>query len=229
MADPALGVGVLVATIGLADSINPTTVGPATALAIQEDGARRTAAFTAGVAIVSFLGGAILVAGPGQALLASIPHPSSTLKEIGEVALGVLLLGLAVASVVGRRKIARTISGPAEPRARQPGRAGRGGAFALGAGIMVVELPTAFPYFGAVAAIVGTHDALPKQLLLVAIFNLAFVAPLLAIVALREAAGERAVERLTAVRETVARHAGVTLAAVLGAGGLVLIVLGLTR
>ena len=52
MADPALGVGALVAGIGFADSLNPTTIAPAVALGIHDDGARRAAAFTAGVAAV---------------------------------------------------------------------------------------------------------------------------------------------------------------------------------
>src|SRR4051794_9526471 len=103
MADATLAVGGLVATIGFADSINPTTVAPSMALAIQEDGARRAAAFAGGVLLVSLLGGAVMVAGPGEAIMAALPHPGAALKQVGELALGLILLVLAVLAWLGRR------------------------------------------------------------------------------------------------------------------------------
>jgi cytochrome c biogenesis protein CcdA len=222
--DPTLAAGAVVLAIGLADSVNPSTVAPAIALAVREGGARQAAVFTLGVATVSLLGGAVLVAGPGQAILAAIPHPGAEFKKTAEIGVGALLLALAAAAWIGRHRIARRVSDAGERRVRG---AGLAAAFGLGAGIMAVELPTAFPYFGAIAAIVGTGASLPAQLLLVVVFNVAFVLPLLAIVAVRLIAGDRAAARLERLRSWLARHAGTALGVVLGAGGVALLAFGL--
>ena len=221
MSDAAFGVGVFVFMVGLADSANPSTVAPAMALAIQEKGARRAAAFTAGVAAVSVVCGVVLVAGPGEALISAIPHPGSLAKHIGEVVLGAVLIGLAVAAWMGRHRLARSL-------AEDSGKNVRGSAaLALGAGIMAVELPTAFPYFAAIVAIIGTHTPLPERIFLVLVFNLAFVVPLLAIVGLRIVAGDGAAERLGRLRAWLASRAGVILAVLLGIGGVALLVVGI--
>jgi cytochrome c biogenesis protein CcdA len=209
MADSTLAIAGLVVTIGLADSLNPSTIGPATALAIQPDGARRAAAFTAGVAAVSLAAGLVLVAGPGEAIMAALPHPSHRLRSIAELALGLVLLALALAAWLGRHRLARALAAPEEGRTR---RAGLAAPLGLGAAIMAVELPTAFPYFGALAAIVGSKAPLLTQLLLVAV---------------RIAAGERGGERLERFRLVLARYAGIVLAGLLAVAGLVLVALGL--
>ena len=53
----------------------------------------------------------------------------------------------------------------------------------LGATITAVELPTAFPYFAAIAAIVGSGVGPARQVILLLLFNVCFVLPLLVIVA----------------------------------------------
>jgi cytochrome c biogenesis protein CcdA len=226
MSEPLLATGALVVTIALADSLNPSTVAPAVALAIQEHGARRAAAFTAGVGLVSLAGGLVLVAGPGEAILAAVPHPGESVKHVGEVLFGVVLLVLAGLAWAGRHRLARSLS-QSDEEDREKRRSGLGAVFGLGAGIMALELPTAFPYFAAIAAIVGTGAPVGSQLLLVVLFNLVFVAPLLAIVAVRAIAGDRATDKLARLRDGVARHAGMVLAVVLSAGGLALIAVGL--
>ena len=52
----------------------------------------------------------------------------------------------------------------------------------LGATITAVELPTAFPYFAAIAAIVGAGTRARARVVLLVMFNLCFVLPLIAIV-----------------------------------------------
>ena len=226
MSAPLLATGGLVATIGLADAVNPSTVGPAMALAIQEDGARRTFAFAAGVAFVSFVAGAVLVAGPGEAIMHAIPHPSKLVREVSEEVLGVVLLGLAVLAWLGRHRLARTIS---EAGGHRAGGAGLGAAFGLGAAIMAIELPTAFAYFGAIGAIIATRATVPGQLLLVLLFNFVVVAPVLAIAVIRRIAGDGASETIERLRDRFARFAGPVLAALLGAAGVALVVVGLAE
>lgn len=155
--------------------------------------------------------------------MAALPHPGALVKELGEKVLGVLLLALAAIAWIGRLRLARSLE---EPSGRSARGAGAAAAFVLGVGIMAVEFPTAFPYFGAVAAIIGSRISLVGQMLLIVLFNLAFVLPLLAILALRAAAGERAAARLAGLRRGIARLAGATLAVLFGTGGLALIAVG---
>ena len=61
-----LRVTILVITIGLADSLNPTTIAPALYLAAGRDARKQAMQFTAAVFAVYLLGGLIIAVGPGQ-------------------------------------------------------------------------------------------------------------------------------------------------------------------
>lgn len=217
----------LVVSIGLADSLNPSTIAPALVLATGPNARSRIAAFTAGVFSVSLVAGLLLVLGPGQLLLDALPHPSRHTKHLLEAGGGAVLLVLSVALWVGREHVARRF---AEGGAQRRGTGGTASAFVLGAGIMAVELPTAFPYFAAIAAIVGSGFSVGAQALMVVVFNVVFVLPLLAIVAIRTLAGERANAELEALRSWLRRRAAALLAGlvtVLGAACLAIGVVGL--
>lgn len=98
----------------------------------------------------------------------------------------------------------------------------------LGATITIVELPTAFPYFAVIAAIVGSGLGPVRQLTLLLIFNVCFVLPLLAIVAVLTFGGERTDRLLAAGRDFLQRRWPVVLSAVAVVAGLVVIALGIT-
>ena len=109
---------------------------------------------------------------------------------------------------------------------------GAQGAAGLGAGIILAELPTAVPYFAALAAIVGSSATLAVQFALVALFNVAFVLPLLAILAVRVLAGPRSERLLELARGALDSYLGVVLpfaVALLAAALLVVGVLGIVR
>src|SRR5713101_5736036 len=126
----------LVASIAAADSLNPSTLGPALLFALGARARRDVAAFTAGVFAVSTTGGLFLALGPGRALLHLLSKPKPHTVHLIELAAGAAVLWLT------RRRVAARLA-----HAKQ--RTGRS-ALLLGAGIMAVELPTAFPYFAAV-------------------------------------------------------------------------------
>jgi cytochrome c biogenesis protein CcdA len=220
-----LTVAVLVASIGLADSINPSTVGPALLLATGRRAVLELASFILGVFAVSVAAGLAVVLGPGQVLLDSLPHPSPWEKHVAELVGGAALLVLALVLWLRRQDLARRLvsSGSGEGEARRS-------ALALGAGLMAVELPTALPYFAALAAILTSRASLAGRGALVVLFNLAFVAPLLAILALRALAGERASEQLERAGSWLRGRAVAVVAillALVGAGALVVGLLGL--
>src|SRR5881227_1143865 len=123
---PQLGLTLLVASVALADSINPSTVVPALYLAGAPRG-RGLATYTFGVFVVYLAGGLVLVLGPGPTLIRAL-HDAGPRFEYGvETIAGVVALGAAVV-------LARSRSRPAgsDPKPRRF--TSRGSAFALGAG-----------------------------------------------------------------------------------------------
>ena len=190
----------IVISIGLADSLNPTTIAPALYLASGARPREHVARFTAGVFLVYFLGGAAILLGPGQLLLSIIPHPDAAGRDGLAVGVGVVLL--IVGGLIwrhrerlGEREVPRFVR---EPQGRS--------STLLGAMIMAVELPTAFPYFAAIAAIVGSGAGVLRQLMLLLLFNACFVLPLLGILATLWVAPDRAQERLSRARLFLHRH-----------------------
>lgn len=174
----------LVLSVGLADSLNPSTVGPALYLAASGKRVLKVTQFTLGVFGVNLLAGVLLTIGPGRLLLSLVPHPRGTVKHIIELVAGLVLLVAAVALWQSRRNL----SSRQLPMSSSAG----GSALVAGASIAAVELPTAAPYFAAIAAIVASSATLVQELLLLVLFNVVFVLPLLAIIAVLLLAGQRA-------------------------------------
>jgi cytochrome c biogenesis protein CcdA len=210
----------LAISIGLADSLNPSTIVPALYLATGEHPRERVIEFTVGVFAVYFVGGAAIALGPGQLLLSLVPHPSHTTRYVIEVVVGVGILIAGVLLWYHRGRL-----GEREPPDISAG--GRG-TWLLGATITIVELPTAFPYFAVIAAIVGSDLSPVRQLFLLLIFNVCFVSPQLAIVAVLTLGGERTDRLLAAGRDFLQRRWPVVLSVVAVIAGLVVIALGIT-
>src|ERR687883_10768 len=87
-----LGLLLVVASIAVFDSLNPSTIGPALYLATTRRGPRTVGAFALGVFVVSFAGGLVLALGPGQLLLSLVPRPKPTTKHLIELAAGAIVL-----------------------------------------------------------------------------------------------------------------------------------------
>src|SRR5689334_1899474 len=102
-----------------------------------------------GVGLTSTLFGIVFVAGPGQLILGILPHPNENAKHLLEAIGGLALIGLAVVLWKGGESLTDRI-----PTGES---AGRRSSFAVGAAIMAVELPTALPYFAALAPIIGSN------------------------------------------------------------------------
>jgi cytochrome c biogenesis protein CcdA len=197
----------IVLAVGLADSLNPSTVGPAVYLATAPRPVARVALFTLGVFAVNVAAGIALALGPGMLLVHIVPRPDRTVRHALELAAGLVLMAIAVAMWAARRRLAAH---------ELPMREGGGGsALALGASIAAVELPTAAPYLGVIATIVAQRPSVPQTIALLALFCAAFVAPLLAILAVLLVAGDRAAPGLARGGAWLQRHWPVVLAALL--------------
>jgi cytochrome c biogenesis protein CcdA len=213
----------IVISIGLADSVNPTTLAPALVLATGEDGTGRhdVSRFTMGVFGVYLLGGLLIALGPGELVLDLVPKPSRHTGEILEVIAGAVLL--AAAGLLWRHRVAL-----AEKQLTTMRGSNRRGGMILGATITAVELPTAFPYFAAIAAVVGSGQPVGDQVLLLLLYNVCFIAPLIGIYATLALAGDGAEAYLARGRAVLQRHWPMVLAVVALLAGAFTIVLGAT-
>jgi cytochrome c biogenesis protein CcdA len=172
----------LVVSIGAADALNPSTLAPALFFAVGPRARRDVAGFTLGVFAVSLAGGLALTFGPGQALLTRVSKPSPHTVHLIELIAGGAALPAAAALWHARAHFAARLA-RAQPGSRS--------ALLLGAGIMAVELPTAVPYFAAIAAIVESGHSDSTQIFLLLLYNAAFIVPLVLLLLILALAGVR--------------------------------------
>jgi len=210
----------IVISIGLADSLNPSTIGPALYMATGERARDRVAEFTFAVFAVYFLGGAAIAVGAGTLARGLLPHPRHHITNIIEMAVGVALIAGAALLWRHRRRLVHRDPPDFDPHGRS--------SWVLGASITAVELPTAFPYFAAIAAIVGADLDAVRDLILLLLFNVCFVLPLLLIVGTLTFAPENAERVLSVARAFLQRHWPTVLAGLAFAAGLFVVLLGVT-
>jgi cytochrome c biogenesis protein CcdA len=213
-----LEVTLVVTSLAVADSVNPVTIAVALYLASTDSSRSRLAAFAAGVFGVYALGGAVLILGPGQLLDAAATSSETGGFHIASILLGALLL-------IGALVLFRSIRQSAQA-APAVGQLSARWALALGAAVTALDLPTAFPYFAALAAILGSGVATSSQLALLAAFNVIYVLPLALILAVRMLTGERCDPMLARARQMIDRVAPKLLVALTAATGGGLLVRG---
>jgi cytochrome c biogenesis protein CcdA len=213
-----LHTAIVVLLIGLGDSLSPTILGGAMYLATVSHPRRAIAEFMIGVLAVNVLAGLLIVLGPGELLLAIVPKPKPLTKHIIELVAGACLISLAVGLWSGRRTLGRSTP---------PGFTGRGrSGLALGAGVAAVELPTALPYFAAIAVIVGSGAALVGKVVLLGVYNIAFVVPVAGILVSLVVLGDAATQPLARANRWVLAHWPHVLAALAMVLGTVVALLG---
>jgi cytochrome c biogenesis protein CcdA len=216
-----LRVAGVTASVGLADSLNPSTVGPALYLATAGRRLLRVTQFTLGVFSVNFVAGVVLTIGPGRLLLGLVPHPRGTVRHVIELVAGVVLVIAAAALWRQRRALAKR-----ELPMSASSSGGGASALVTGMSIAAVELPTAAPYFAVIAGIVASSANLPQEIGLLALYNVCFVLPLLAIIAVLVFAGEQADPWLQKGGAWLQRRWPVVLAVLLLVVGSALTILG---
>lgn len=208
----------LVAAVAAADSLNPSTLAPALYFGIGPHGRRDVATFTLGVFAVSLAGGLVLTFGPGQALLTRVSKPSPHTVHLIELVAGGAALPAAAVLWRVRAHVAARLSAGKQTSDRA--------AWLLGAGIMAVELPTAVPYFAAIAAIVASGHGDTTQIGFLLFYNVVFVAPLVTLFAVLALAGERGAAVASRARLQLDRWAPRVAPAAFGVASAVLLTLG---
>ena len=150
--------------------------------------------------------------------MAFVPHPGERARHLLELCVGVGLLIAACLLWLARRRIARGVS-------RSERRIDRS-SFLIGSGIMAIEIPTAFPYFAAMAVVVASGKPLIAQIALMLLFDLLFALPLLLVLAVRLLPGATSEALLVRVRSGLEERLASMLPICVLAAGSVLIWLG---
>jgi cytochrome c biogenesis protein CcdA len=207
----------LVVSIGAADALNPSTLAPALFFAVGPHARRDVAGFALGVFAVSLAGGLVLTFGPGLALLNLVSKPSPHTVHVVELVAGGAALPAAALLWHARAHFAQRLA-RTQPSSRS--------ALLLGAGIMAVELPTAVPYFAAIAAIVESGRSDSTQIVLLVLYNAAFVAPLVLLLVILAVAGARGTQIAARARVQLDRWAPRIAPAALVVASVVLLTLG---
>ena len=210
----------IVVSIGLADSMNPSTIAPGLYLALGERARSSLIEFTLAVFVTNFAGGAVIALGPGQVVLHLVPHPHPTAKYILETIAGVVMLIGAVVLWVKRRSLRQR-------ELPSPSAEGKS-AILLGLTISAIELPTAFPYFAAIAAIVGSGLGPLRQLIALGLYNVAFVLPLILMIIVLEVAGDNAKAAIETARDWLQKHWPTLVAVLALVAGVFVTLLGVT-
>jgi cytochrome c biogenesis protein CcdA len=210
----------IVISIGLADSLNPTTIAPALYLASGERARGRVLEFTVAVFAVYLVGGLVIALGPGHLLIGLIPHPHHRAAYVIETIAGAMLLAGAALLWRHRGRLAEKSPPEFDPAGRS--------SWVLGVTITAIELPTAFPYFAAIASVVGADLDAASSALLILVFNVCFILPLLGILLTLTLAGDQAVPRLARGRTFLHDNWPIILSVVGLLVGAFVIVLGVT-
>ena len=184
---------ITVIAIALPDCINPTLIGGELFVATGPQPKRRTLEFTLAAWTVTFLFGLALALGLGDLILSFVPKPGPVVKYALVTAAGLVLV-LGGAGVWIRRR-SLVSSEPANDQDKS-----RGSAVLIGAGVAGLELATAFPYFAAIALIVGSGVSAASKLSLLVLYCVVYTLPLIAIAIICAVMGDRA--------ETILRPAG---------------------
>ena len=218
-----LALAFAVVAIAVPDSLNPTLIVADVFLTLGAHPVRRSLMFTIAAFVVTLAGGLAIALGLGDLIRSLLPKLSRTAKYDVIIAVGVLVM--CGGAVLWWRRDALA-SEPSASR-REPGEGGS--AVLLGAGIAGVELLTAFPYFAAIAMILGASVSAAGKVFLLVLYNVIYVLPLIAIVVVRAIMGEKGAQLLVPVSDWIETHWPVVAAPIAAAAGAALTVYGIVQ
>jgi cytochrome c biogenesis protein CcdA len=217
-----LKLAVAVVAIALPDCINPSLIGGELLVATGAHPRWRTAVFTLAAWAVTFVFGLAFAVGLGDLILSFLPKPDATLKYSLITAAGLVLVVGGILVWIRRKALAS--SKPTEKR-----RTSHGSAALMGAGIAGLELLTAFPYFAAIAMIVGSGVSNAAKLSLLVLYCVIYTLPLIVIAAVFAVMGERAERLLRPVGDWLFAHWPVIVGPLTAAIGIGVVAFGIVQ
>jgi cytochrome c biogenesis protein CcdA len=208
--------------IALPDCLNPSLIGGQLLVATRSRPTRGVAAFMVGAWTITFLFGLGVALGLGDLILSLVPKPGASVKYSLEAAAGVVMIAGGVILVI--RRHALTASAPSASKL-----AGGRSAALVGAGLAGVELLTAFPYFAAIALIVGSGVSNAEKLSLLVLYCVIYILPLIAITLVFAVMGDKAEQTLRPMGDWLTDHWPVVVGPVTGAIGTGLLAYGISQ
>jgi cytochrome c biogenesis protein CcdA len=176
-------ISAFLAIIGLAfvDSLNPFSIAACAVVIAGQQSLSRGLAFITATFLVYFLGGVALVSGWVEAAAAIRPW----IKPWMAIA---FWLAFALGSFVGAVILWRRPAATEGKEAKQPTSAALVGVFLFALSSTLSDLPTAFPYFGAIPIMVATEANFLGLLAWLAFYSLIYVSPLIILLCFRQMA-----------------------------------------
>jgi cytochrome c biogenesis protein CcdA len=211
-----------VVMIALPDCINPTLIGAELFVATGGHPRRRTAMFTLAAFTVTLAFGLAFALGLGDLVLSLLPKVGPTVKYALIAAAGVVLT--TGGAIVWFRRDALAGSQAPETRIRS-----HGSSALIGAGIAGVELLTAFPYFAAIALIVGSDVSHAGKLSLLVLYCVIYALPLIAIAVAFAIMGERAERVMKPVGDWLLVHWPLIIGPMTAVIGVIVLVFGIVE
>jgi cytochrome c biogenesis protein CcdA len=218
---PVLALAVV--AIAIPDSLNPSLIIAAVYVALGPNPVRRTLAFTLAAFAVTLAGGLAIALGLGDLILSLLPKPSRTVKWQVLTVVGVMLVFGGV--VIWWRRDSLASDPPSSSREPQK----EGSPVLIGAGIAGLELATAFPYFAAIAMILGASVAVSGRVFLLVVYNVIYVVPLIAIVIACAVLGDDAARVVTPLGDWIATRWPLVVAPLTEVAGIALTVYGILQ
>jgi cytochrome c biogenesis protein CcdA len=216
-----LKLAVTVVAIALPDCINPSLIGGELFVATGSHPRRRTAMFTLAAWMVTFVFGLAFALGLGDLILSFVPKPSTTTKYALITAAGAALVVGGVLVWIRRDELV------SERKDRR--KASHGSAGLIGAGIAGLELLTAFPYFAAIAMIVGSGVSNAGKASLIMLYCVVYALPLIAIAVVFALMGDRAERVLRPVGDWLPIHWPLIVGPLTGVIGLGILAFGVVQ
>jgi hypothetical protein len=187
-----------VVAIALPDCINPSLIGGELFVAMGSHPRRRSVVFTLGALAVTFGFGLAFALGLGDLILSFVPKPGATVKYALITAAGTALVAGGTVIWIRRDALAGSTQA-ADQRSH-------GSPALIGAGLAGFELLTAFPYFAAIALIIGSGVSDAGKLFLLLLYCVVYTLPLIAIAVAFAVMGERAEAVLRPVGDWLFSH-----------------------
>jgi cytochrome c biogenesis protein CcdA len=217
-----LKTAVAVVAIALADCINPSLIGGELLVATGEHPRRQTVVFTLAAWTVTFALGLALALGLGDLILSLVPKPGLTVRYGLITAAGVVLVVGGAVVWIRRKALVSAETSDAGRESHRP-------AALMGAGIAGLELLSAFPYFAAIAMIVGSNASDAGKLSLLVLYCVIYTLPLIVIAVVITVMGERAERILRPMGDWLSAHWPVVVAPLTAAFGTGVLVFGVVQ
>lgn len=184
------------AGIAALDSLNPSLFIAQFYLLTTTRPVPRIISYIAGIVLVNFVGGVLILSGARTLIVGWLSSLSATTWYGTELllGLGLVLFGLWLCGA------SATTPSVKQPRSLRPLHT-----FALGMVVMLNEITTALPYFVAIERIASAQLSLPGNLLSLLLYNLIFSLPLLLFLLLFVTLRQRFVAQLDRITRGVQR------------------------